>query len=484
MIGWLYTLTVLGIAVFGLHMALLLLLAWLSRRPVPARADGTSSAPWPRVLVQIPLYNERTVVERVIAAAAAFDYPRERLLIQILDDSTDETAPLARALTSRWAAVGAPIAYVHRRDRSGFKAGALAAGLALAREAEYVAIFDADFVPPPDILKRWLAAFKDQPRLGLVQGRWEHLNGAANWVAQAQTLMFDSYFAVDQVARSANGLLMNFNGSAGMWRRACIDDAGGWQGDTLAEDLDLSYRAQIKGWRLAYRAEISAPAELPTSLMAFRQQQFRWAQGSFQVFRKLGVRLLRARLGWPRKILGALHILGYLPHVLLVLSLGLSLPLAALGGFAPVHWSALSWLAIVPFVVAAWGQWALAPARGETRWRALGRMWVFPFLTLIFLGLAWSTTVAFIGALAGRGRAFERTPKQGDGTALYSVRTDRFLGEFVLALYAAFSGWLALQRVPELAPVLFLYATSFGLTVLLGLFEQRVTGRQSRAESA
>ncbi|HRE29273.1 MAG TPA: glycosyltransferase, partial [Anaerolineales bacterium] len=242
MIGWLYTLTVLGIAVFGLHMALLLLLAWLSRRPVPARADGTSSAPWPRVLVQIPLYNERTVVERVIAAAAAFDYPRERLLIQILDDSTDETAPLARALTSRWAAVGAPIAYVHRRDRSGFKAGALAAGLALAREAEYVAIFDADFVPPPDILKRWLAAFKDQPRLGLVQGRWEHLNGAANWVAQAQTLMFDSYFAVDQVARSANGLLMNFNGSAGMWRRACIDDAGGWQGDTLAEDLDLSYR--------------------------------------------------------------------------------------------------------------------------------------------------------------------------------------------------------------------------------------------------
>ncbi len=483
-IGWAYTATVIGIAVFGCHMALLLAVALVSRlqgrrrtsRGVPAAAPGSR----PFVLVQLPLFNERTVAERVIGAAAALAYPRDRLHIQVLDDSTDDTAALARSCVARWATAGVPITYHHRRIRAGFKAGALAAGLTQAPQAEFVAIFDSDFVPAPDVIERLLAEFNGRSELGLVQARWEHLNPGANVLTQLQALMFDSYFAVDQVARSASGLLMNFNGSAGLWRRSCIDAAGGWQGDTLAEDLDLSYRAQIAGWRLGYRLDIGVPAELPTSLAAFRQQQFRWAQGSFQVFRKLGGRLWRARLGLPKQILGTLHVLGYLPHVLLIASLLLSLPLIVLGGHAPVHWDALSALAIVPLLVAAWGQWALAAPRGESLWRAVLRVWTFPLLTLVFLGLAWSTTRAFWGACTGRGRAFERTPKQGAGEAPgYRLHVgDYFMGELMLAAYAAFSCWMAWHLAPGLVPVLALYAASFGLTGGLGLYEQRTTARQ------
>lgn len=489
-IGWAYTATVIGIALFGCHMALLLAVALASRLPGGRRIAGRRAAAGdpdgapgtrPFVLVQLPLFNERTVAERVIGAAAALDYPRERLHIQVLDDSTDDTAALARSCVTRWASAGVPISHHHRRQRTGFKAGALAAGLTQEPRAEFVAIFDADFVPAPDVIDRLLSEFDDRPDLGLVQARWEHLNPEDNALTQAQAVMFDSYFAVDQVARSASGLLMNFNGSAGLWRRGCIEAAGGWQGDTLAEDLDLSYRAQIVGWRLGYCMDIGVPAELPTSLAAFRQQQFRWAQGSFQVFRKLGGRLWRARLGLPRQVLGTLHMLGYLPHVLLVASLLLSLPLVLLGGHAPVHWDALSALAFVPLLVAAWGQWALAAPRGESPWRALPRLWTFPLLTLIFLGLSWSTTRAFWGACTGRGRAFERTPKQGAGDAPgYRLRGgDRYLGELALAAYAAFSSWMAWHLAPGLAPVLALYAASFGLTGGLGLFEQRAAARQS-----
>ena len=479
MIGWLYAATLIGVAIFGAHMALLLgiaVFAW--RRQLQTRAV-TSSESWPHVLIQIPIFNERCVVDRAIAAAASLDYPRDRLRIQVLDDSTDDTPQRARASVARLAANGLSITHVHRRDRSGFKAGALALGLAQVPEAEFVAIFDADFVPRPDFLKRLLPEFTDQPRLGLVQARWEHLNHDATLLTRAQALMFDGYFSVDQVARSAAGLLMNFNGSAGLWRRACIDDAGGWQGDTLAEDLDLSYRAQLKGWRIRYRADVGVPAELPIGAAAFRQQQFRWAQGSFQVFGKLGAQLGLAPTHPLRKLLGFLHILGYLPHVLLVCSLLLTLPLMLSGGHAPVNWDLLSALALVPPLTAVWGQWALAVFRGESPWRALKRIWIFPMLTLVFLGLAWSTTLAFWGALTGKGRGFERTPKSGGGEAPgYAVRSDDwFLGEIVLASYALGSAWIALRLAPNFVPVLLLYAASFGLIALLGLRERRAAAQ-------
>ncbi len=412
-------------------------------------------------------------------AAASLDYPRDRLHVQVLDDSTDDTPQRARACVARLAAAGVSITHVHRRDRSGFKAGALAAGLAQAPQAEFVAIFDADFVPRPDFLKRLLPEFVNQPQLGLVQARWEHLNHDATLLTRAQALMFDGYFSVDQVARSAGGLLMNFNGSAGLWRRACIDDAGGWQGDTLAEDLDLSYRAQLKGWLIRYRADVGVPAELPSGAAAFRQQQFRWAQGSFQVFRKLGAQLGLASMHPLRKVLGFLHILGYLPHVLLVASLLLTLPLMLSGGHAPVNWDLLSALALVPPLTAVWGQWALAVNRGESPWRALKRVWIFPVLTLVFLGLAWSTTRAFWGALTGKGRGFERTPKSGGGDGPgYAVRSDDwYIGEVALASYALYSAWIALRLAPNFVPVLLLYGASFGLIAVLGLRERRAAAQ-------
>lgn len=479
MIGWLYAATLIGVALFGGHMALLLGIAVFNWRREMRRRVETAPDAWPHVLVQIPLFNERCVVDRAIAAAAALDYPRDRLHIQVLDDSTDDTPQRARACVARLAASGVSITHVHRRNRSGFKAGALAAGLALAPQAEFVAIFDADFVPHADLLKRLLPEFVDQPRLGLVQARWEHLNHDATLLTRAQALMFDGYFSVDQVARSAAGLLMNFNGSAGLWRRVCIDDAGGWQGDTLAEDLDLSYRAQLRGWRLRYRADVGVPAELPIGAAAFRQQQFRWAQGSFQVFGKCGAALALAPTNPLRKLLGFLHILGYLPHALLVASLLLTLPLMLSGGQAPINWDLLSALALVPPLTAVWGQWALAVFRGESPWRALKRIWIFPVLTLVFLGLAWSTTQALWGALTGKGRGFERTPKSGGGDAPgYAIRSDDwFLGEIALASYALYSAWIALRLAPNFVPVLLLYAASFGLIAVLGLRERRAAAQ-------
>ncbi|MDW8328347.1 MAG: glycosyltransferase, partial [Anaerolineales bacterium] len=247
----LYALTLLLLAVFGLNLLIALLAAVLHHKPRP---PANPPERWPEVLVQVPLYNERYVVERVIDSVAALDYPRDRLRIQILDDSTDETAQRARARVAYHRARGVAMTYLHRSTRDGYKAGALAEGLAAVGPApEFVAIFDADFAPPRDFLRRLLPDFFADPRLGLVQARWEHLNPQRNALTLAQALALDGYFCVEQVARSRAGWLLNFNGSAGIWRRACIEDAGGWQGDTLAEDLDLSYRAQLRGWRLDYR---------------------------------------------------------------------------------------------------------------------------------------------------------------------------------------------------------------------------------------
>jgi len=232
LLSWIYTAALFGLAVFGYNMLLMLgLTAWHRRQPKPPRPPTV----WPPVVVQLPIFNERYVVERLIDAAAALDYPPERLVIQVLDDSTDDTAAIAKARVAHHRARGRKITYHHRADRRGFKAGALATGLRAApAPVEFVAIFDADFVPPPDFLRRTLPAFQADPRLGMVQARWDHLNAEQSVLTRAQALALDGYFTVDQVARSRAGLLMNFNGSAGVWRRACIEAAGGWQGDTLA----------------------------------------------------------------------------------------------------------------------------------------------------------------------------------------------------------------------------------------------------------
>lgn len=477
-IGWLYTLVVLMLAAYGLHLlAAWSVAAWAAwRQPRLTSAGRQRAAPeqtWPVVLVQLPVFNERFVVERAIDAAVALEYPAGRLLIQVLDDSTDETAALARARVAAHRARGSAITYIHRRDRAGFKAGALAAGLAAEPRAELVAIFDADFVPGHDFLLRLVPDFLADPRLGMVQARWEHLNPAQNAVTAAQALAYDSYFSVEQVARSQAGWLMNFNGSAGIWRRTCIAEAGGWQGDTLAEDLDLSYRAQLRGWRLAYRLEVAAPAELPAGILAVKRQQFRWAKGSFQVLRKLGGLLLASAQPAHRKLLGLLHLTGYLPHPLVVLSLLLSLPVVLMHGWMPLRWEFLGGLGLVSPLATAWGQWRL-------RADPLRRLRHYPALMLGIIGLALSNTVAFAEALSGRTSEFLRTPKSGpDSAGAYTLPLDWTTGgELLLAMYALATGLLALERAPALAPALFLYALGFGTVAVRSLWE--AGGRRPR----
>lgn len=458
----LYALTLLLLAVFGLNLLIALLTAVFHHKPHPPAKPPER---WPDVLVQVPLYNERYVVERVIDAVAALDYPADRLHIQILDDSTDDTARLARARVACHRARGVAMTYLHRTTRDGYKAGALAAGLAAAGPApEFVAIFDADFAPPRDFLQRLLPDFFADPRLGMVQARWEHLNPNRNALTLAQALALDSYFSVEQVARSRAGWLLSFNGSAGIWRRACIEDAGGWQSDTLAEDLDLSYRAQLRGWRLDYRIETAAPAELPSGILGVKRQQFRWAKGSFQVLRKLGRQLLAARLGLHQKLFALLHLAGYLPQPLAVLSLVLSLPVV-LSGQVPLDLSVLGWLGLTPLLAAIWGQWRLG--------RGLARLSAYPLTMLGMIGLALSNTRAFLEALTGQRSEFQRTPKTAEApTNGYAVPLDwTTWGELLLAAYALLTGFIALKRLPALAPVLFMYAASFGLVGMQALWE-------------
>lgn len=460
LLNWAYVLTHVLLAAFGLNLLVALVAAMLHRQPKPA---GAPLAELPLVLVQLPIFNERYVVERLIDATAALDYPMDKLYIQVLDDSTDDTANLARARVAYYRARGVNVSYLHRTQRTGFKAGALAAGLAADARAEYVAIFDADFVPPRDFLRRLLPDFTADARLGLMQARWEHLNTHENVITRAQALALDSYFAVEQVARSGTGWLMNFNGSAGVWRRACIESAGGWHGDTLAEDLDLSYRAQLRGWRLAYRVEVAAPAELPPTILAVKRQQFRWAKGSFQVLKKLGGTLLAARLPVYKKLFGVLHLAGYLPHPLVVLSVLLSLPVVLFSQHVPFRWEGLGWVGVVPPLAVIWGQWRL-----KRPWRnLLDYAWAVPGM----IGLAVSNTRAFVEALSGQASEFQRTPKN-TREAVYAVKLDwTTWGELALAAYAFITGLLALQLMPALAPVMFLYAVSFGAVGGLGMWE-------------
>src|SRR5512137_2901013 len=288
----LYLVILIALAVYGFHRSSLVYLYFRHRDKQPV-ASGTF-AEMPAVTVQLPLFNEMYVVERLLDAVAAIRYPRDRYQIQVLDDSTDETCDICRnkieQLIVRYPDLD--IEYVHRKDRTGFKAGALDNGLRTAK-GELVLIFDADFVPKPDILERTVDHFLD-PRVAVVQCRWEHINRDFSALTEAQALMLNGHFVMEHAGRNRSGRFFNFNGTAGIWRRAAIVDAGGWQHDTLTEDMDLSYRAQLRGWRSVFVQDVVAPAELPVEMRSFKSQQLRWAKGSIQVARKLLPTIMRA----------------------------------------------------------------------------------------------------------------------------------------------------------------------------------------------
>ncbi len=403
----LHVLAVAGLVIYGVNAYVMVATHWRHRREghrYPALPE-----PLPTVTVQLPLYNERYVATRLLEAVAAFDYPRDRLEIQVLDDSTDDTTAIVEATAERLRAGGLDVVHLHRTIRRGFKAGALADGLRVAR-GDFVAIFDADFVPPPGFLKAALPYFR--PDVAVVQARWGHLNRSFSVLTVAQSLGIDGHFAVEQSARARAGLFLNFNGTGGIWRRAAIVDAGGWTHDTVTEDLDLSYRAQLRGWRIVYRPDIVCPAELPVLVTGFKSQQRRWAKGSIQTAMKLLPAVLVApRSPWV-KYQAFVHLTYYLIHPLMLVSVLLTVPLhAVLGPVGEV--STLSVVSLVFGLVALGPGMMLAYAQGVLERRWWRRVWQLPTILVIGVGVALSTSIAVLEAFVSRRREFVRTPKFG-----------------------------------------------------------------------
>jgi cellulose synthase/poly-beta-1,6-N-acetylglucosamine synthase-like glycosyltransferase len=317
-----YFIVIAVLAVYGFHRSQLLYILWRTRKNAPVPKELFQEKPL--VTIQLPMFNELYVAERLLDAVALIEYPRDRLEIQVLDDSIDETRELMKKKCEALRAKGLDVIYLHRTDRSGFKAGALEAGLAVAK-GEFVAIFDADFIPPPTLLLEMIDHFTDE-RVGMVQARWEHINRDFSTLTKVQAILLDGHFLVEHAARNRSGRFFNFNGTAGIWRKSTIQDAGGWQHDTLTEDLDLSYRAQLKGWRFVYLPQIVAPAELPVEMNSFKTQQFRWAKGSIQTMRKLLPMIWRAKLPWKVKSEALFHLTNNFAYGFLVLLAMLSLP--------------------------------------------------------------------------------------------------------------------------------------------------------------
>ncbi|MFQ6100073.1 MAG: glycosyltransferase family 2 protein [Anaerolineae bacterium] len=468
---FIHALIALSLAVYGLNSFILAFLYLRHRRAVVPTPSIDRSA-LPPVTVQVPVYNELHVVERVIDRVAAFDYPHDRLQIQVLDDSTDETTRLARARAALHRERGIDIAVLRRPERNGFKAGALAWGLSQAR-GEYVAIFDADFCPHPDFLLQTIPHFLARPRLGLLQTRWSYLNADYSPLTRAQVLALDGHFVVEQTGRNRSGLLMSFNGAGGVWRRRCIEESGGWQSDTLCEDLDLSYRAQLSGWECIYVPGVDAPAEVPPQIAAFKRQQSRWAQGSVQALRKLTGPIMRGRqFGWEQKVMALIHLSSYLAHALMVLLLLLSLPMLLASDSAQLPLSGLGLMFIGPPLVYAISQHQLYPDWGRRLLRA------FPLLALVGIGIAWCNAQAVWRGLTRWGGTFARTPKfrlegrTGRWTdSDYRLQMDSStVGEAVLALYALVTAGVAFATGRYgVIPFMLLYAAAFGTVAGLGL---------------
>ena len=402
----LYALAVAGVALLGVQAGVLALAARRHRDPDLTPLPGDAAA-WPRVTVQVPLYNEPAVAARVVRAVGALDYPDGRLDVQVLDDSTDATPSLvARAL--RDLAPTVPVAHLRRPTRAGFKAGALAHGLARS-DADVFAVFDADFVPTPDTLRRLVPPLVRASDVGCVQARWAHRNEAASWRTRAQAMALDLHFGVEHRGRSALGALVNFNGTAAVWRRAALEDAGGWRDDSIAEDFDLSVRARLVGWRVAVADAVAVPAELPATVAAWRVQQRRWATGGAEVLRLHGRRLVGAALPVRVRALALLHVGGALGFV-------------ATAALALLH--APAWLVGVPRGVAALGTVgaagyvlavAVASAHGRTAWRdrlAAGAR--APLFLAATAALAPSLVAGILRGLHGHRTPFERTDKVGD----------------------------------------------------------------------
>ncbi len=486
----LYAIGSVALALYGLNAL------WLSTESLFRRHKYGAGAPsqpadeadLPHVTVQLPIYNERHVVERLLTAAAALDWPRDRLQVQLLDDSDDETVIIAAEVVRRLQVAGTNVVQLRRAERTGYKAGALAHGLQSAT-GEYIAIFDADFVPPPDFLRRMVPEFlgASSHDVAFVQARWDHLNPDYSLLTQAQALALDGHFGVEQPARALAGYPFGFNGSAGVWRRAAIEDVavGGWQADTLCEDLDLAYRAQMAGWRGVYRMDVTAPAEVPPQLLAFKRQQYRWAKGSVQTLVKQARNVVRAPWTFQARLAGLAHLGNYLIHPALLLILLTAVPLQLLDAPPAAPLGALSMASLGPPLLYFLAQRNIA----NKRW--LHRFKILPVLMLFGVGVALNNSLAVWSGLRTRGGDFARTPKfhveqNADGwqQSDYRLRVSRMtIAELAFALYAiagVAGGWMNSDGWFML--FMGLYAAGFGTIALTDLWQSSAAHRAKRRE--
>jgi len=396
------------LSIYGLHRYATIRTYFKHRKKLP-KESPVRFEKLPPVTIQLPLYNERFVVERLLSEMARIEYPRELLQIQVLDDSTDETHPFSERLVAEYRAQGLPIEYHHRTNRAGFKAGALQEGLKTAT-GDLIAIFDADFIPPVDFLGRTVHFFAD-PKVGVVQTRWSYVNRDSNVLTECQAMLLDGHFVLEHGARCGRGLFFNFNGTAGVLRRTMIDDAGGWQHDTLTEDSDLSYRAQLKGWKFVYLPGLDCPSELPMEMYAFQVQQSRWAKGLTQVAKKLLPSILRAPIPLRHKVEAFMHLTPNISYPMMMMVSALMLPVMIVRFY-------MGWLQMVfldlPLIVASF--WSISAfyilAERELYPKSVGRtVMLLPALLAVGVALTVINTRAVFEALLGIKTGFVRTPK-------------------------------------------------------------------------
>ena len=465
----LYSIVLGGLALYALYFFYLIMLYLWHRKKTPPSLPNYHEAELPHVTVQIPLRNERYVVTRLLNASADLEWPRDKLTLQVLDDSNDDTTTLAQRIVTEKQQLGLDMILIQRQHPQGYKAGALAAGLQRT-SSEYIAIFDADFLPPPDFLRHTVPHLMQNQQLGFVQTRWGHLNAGYSAITRAQALLLDAHFTIDHVARQHAQLFINFNGTAGVWRRQAIDAAGGWQSDTIAEDLDLSFRAQLAGWPGLYLPDIVAPAEVPPLITSFKQQQYRWAKGATQVLRKLWRPLLRSpQLTVWQKIMTIFHLSAYFTQPLFLLILLLTLPLILFAPPIPPLITALDATTMILPLYYLLGQ--MAHYRDWPR-----RILYYPVLMVLGLGITWNTTCALWDGLRHWGGEFTRTPKfklsghQGQWRNSHYLQKSQGLyryayiknGEICVGLYALGVTLLAYhQHRMELLP--------FSITYVVGM---------------
>jgi len=477
------------LAGYGIHRYILVYLYYKHRKnrtTEPAAHFGEL----PPVTIQLPIFNEQYVVERLLDAVCKLDYPREKLDIQVLDDSTDETVDVAGGLVERYAALGHPVTYHHRTNRAGFKAGALAEGLKSAK-GEFVAIFDADFTPPPDFLLRTIHHFTD-PKIGMVQTRWTHINRNYSFLTEVEAILLDGHFVLEHSGRARTGLFFNFNGTAGLWRRAAIEEAGGWEHDTLTEDTDLSYRAQLKGWKFIYLQDVECPAELPVEMTAFKTQQARWAKGLIQTGKKILPRVLKSNASLHTKIEAWYHLTANISYPLMIMLSVLLLPAMIIRFYQ--GWFQMLYIDLPLFMASTFSisSFYLVSQR-ELFPRSWPRCLLYlPFLMALGIGLTITNTKAVIEALIGKQSAFARTPKYSVTSKQDKVGATKYrkrLGwvpwvEMLIGAYFALTVYYAVENENYITvPFLLLFVVGYWATGLMSLLQGIFGGASLRAST-